>query len=167
VRAGEPVLRVETDEPVYLVGTVKYRGMLRIGSKLKVTSTLFEAAGAADTEVSGEVVAVRGHDSVSEQWDLLVVCSNRTAAGDPILPLNYNFARSPHHRPGPELPRHHDGDRWPGGLPGQHRARCGDAHAAVRAGVPGRDCTGTVVDRLGAVAAVVASCSNATRPFHG
>jgi hypothetical protein len=93
VRAGEPVMRVETDDPIYLVGTVKYRGMLRIGSKLNITTTLFEAAaaGAAPTTVPGEVVAVRGHDAVSEQWDVLIMCSNRTGAGDPILPLNYNF----------------------------------------------------------------------------
>ncbi|MBL8130053.1 MAG: HlyD family secretion protein [Chloroflexia bacterium] len=91
VRAGEPVLRVESDEMVYLVGTVKYRGMLRIGDTLKVSTTLFEAAGAAQTSVSGEVVAVRGHDSVSEQWDLLIRCGNRTATGGLILPLNYNF----------------------------------------------------------------------------
>ncbi len=91
VRAGEPVLRVESDEIIYLVGTVKYRGMLRVGDALTVSTTLFEAAGAAPTSVSGEVVAVRGHDSVSEQWDLLIRCGNRTAAGDLILPLNYNF----------------------------------------------------------------------------
>ncbi len=91
VRAGEPVLRVESDGIVYLVGTIKYRGMVRIGDTLKVTTTLFEAAGAAPTTVSGEVVAVRGHDSVSEQWDLLARCENKTAAGDIILPLNYNF----------------------------------------------------------------------------
>jgi len=91
VRAGEPVLRVENDESVYLVGTVKYRGMLRIGSKVDVSTRLFEAAGAAVTTVSGEVVAVRGHDSVSEQWDLLILCDNRTPANDPVLPVNYNF----------------------------------------------------------------------------
>ena len=91
VRAGEPVLRVEFDEIVYLVGTVKYRGMLRIGDTLTVSTTLFEAAGASATWVSGEVVAVRGHDLVSEQWDLLVRCKNWTAAGEMILPLNYNF----------------------------------------------------------------------------
>jgi hypothetical protein len=65
--------------------------MLRIGTTLEVSTTLFEAAGAAPITVSGEVVAVRCHDSVSEQWDLLIVCENRTAAGDLILPLNYNF----------------------------------------------------------------------------
>ncbi|MEU4477849.1 HlyD family efflux transporter periplasmic adaptor subunit [Micromonospora sp. NPDC023966] len=91
VRAGEPVFRVEDDGTVYLVGTVKYRGMLRIGTMLEVSTTLFEAAGAAPITVAGEIVAVRGHDSVSEQWDLLMICDNRTAAGDVILPLNYNF----------------------------------------------------------------------------
>ena len=93
VRAGEPVVRVEQDLFVYLVGTVKYRGMLRVGSMLEVATTLFEEAGAAPTIVSGRVVAVRGHDSVSEQWDLLVQTEveNRTPTGDPILPLNYHF----------------------------------------------------------------------------
>jgi hypothetical protein len=91
VRAGEPVCRVENYLLAYLVGTVKYRGMLRIGTKLEVSTTLFEAAGAAPITVSGAVVAVRGHDSVSEQWDLLILFENYTAAGDPILPLNYNF----------------------------------------------------------------------------
>jgi hypothetical protein len=91
VQAGEPVLRVENDTMIYLVGTVKYRGMLRIGNRVKVSTTLFETAGAAATTVSGKIVAVRGHDSVSEQWDLLIICSNRTDADEPILPLNYNF----------------------------------------------------------------------------
>jgi HlyD family secretion protein len=93
VRAGEPVLRVENPRNVYLVGTVKYRGMLRIGTKLEVSTTLFEEAGAAPITVSGEVVAVRGHDSVSEQWDLLILCQNfdDLHPDDLILPLNYNF----------------------------------------------------------------------------
>jgi hypothetical protein len=91
VRAGEPVLRVENDEMMYLVGTVKYRGMMRIGSKVTVTTTLFDAAGAQPTTIDGSVSAVRGHNSVAEQWDILVACANRTDAGEPILPLNYNF----------------------------------------------------------------------------
>ncbi|MBK6006874.1 hypothetical protein JJB11_12305 [Ramlibacter ginsenosidimutans] len=91
VRAGEPVFRVEDDTSVYLVGTVKYRGMLRIGTTLNISTTLFEAEGPTSITVSGEVVSVRGHDSVSEQWDILILCPNVSAAGDPILPLNYNF----------------------------------------------------------------------------
>lgn len=93
VRAGEPVLRVEGPEFVYLIGSVKYRGMLRIGTKLEVSTTLFETAGAAPITVSGEVVSVRGHDSVSEQWDVLIFCQNYddSLPDVPILPLNYNF----------------------------------------------------------------------------
>ncbi|UZR30742.1 HlyD family secretion protein [Methylococcus mesophilus] len=91
VRAGEPVCRVENYLLAYLVGTVKYRGMLGIGTKVDVSTTLFEAAGTTPVKVSGEIVAVRGHDAVSEQWDVLIFCENYTATGDPVLPLNYNF----------------------------------------------------------------------------
>lgn len=93
VQAGEPVVRVEDDTFVYLVGTVKHRGTLRVGDQLTVGTTLFEAAGAAPVSVTGEVVAVRGHDSVSEQWDLLVFCPNylEEAPGTRVLPLNYHF----------------------------------------------------------------------------
>lgn len=91
VRAGEPVVRVEGNEFIYLVGTVKYRGMLRIGTMLEVTTTLFEVEGGVPSTVTGEVVSVRGHDAVSEQWDLLILCQNFNDAGELILPLNYNF----------------------------------------------------------------------------
>lgn len=91
VRAGQPVIRVENDERVYLVGTIKYRGPLRVGSAITVTTTLFDSPGTQPTITDGNLVAVRGHDAVDEQWDVLIECSNRTADGDPILPLNYNF----------------------------------------------------------------------------
>jgi biotin carboxyl carrier protein len=91
VRAGQPVLRVENDETVYLVGTIKCRGLVRLNSKVIVKTTLFDAPEGSPTEISGTVSSVRGHDSVDEQWDVLILCQNRTEGGDPILPLNYNF----------------------------------------------------------------------------
>lgn len=92
VAAGQPVVRVENDTSVYLVGTIKYRGLLRVNSQIKVTTTLFDSPGGTETEMEGTVRAVRGHDSVDEQWDVIILClTNRTAAGDAILPLNYNF----------------------------------------------------------------------------
>lgn len=91
VQAGEPVLRVEADEKIYLVGTVKCRYKLRVGSELELETRLFDIDGGAQTNAVGTVVAVRGHDSVSEQWDLLVLCENRTKAGLAKFPLNYNF----------------------------------------------------------------------------
>lgn len=89
VRAGEPVVRVENDALVILVGTVKFRGIVRVGNAVTVSTTL--AGGTAPTTLSGEVIAVRGHDAVSEQWELLVLCDNLTGDDDRILPLNYNF----------------------------------------------------------------------------
>ncbi|WP_329442577.1 HlyD family efflux transporter periplasmic adaptor subunit [Streptomyces canus] len=91
VGAGQPVVRIEDDKSVYLVGTIKYRGTLRLNSKMEVSTTLFDASGGLTTKVDGVVSSLRGHDSVDEQWDVLILCSNRTAGGDPVLPLNYNF----------------------------------------------------------------------------
>jgi biotin carboxyl carrier protein len=91
VTAGQPVLRIEADDQVYLVGTIKSRGLVRVNDKVTVTTTLFDAPGGQPTKIDGVVSSVRGHDSVDEQWDVLVLCSNRTTAGEPILPLNYNF----------------------------------------------------------------------------
>lgn len=91
VSAGQPVVRVEADEQVYLVGTIKCRDMVRLNNKVSVTTTLFDAPGGQPTKIEGVVSSVRGHDSVDEQWDVLILCANRTATGEPILPLNYNF----------------------------------------------------------------------------
>ena len=77
---------------MYLVGTIKYRGLLRVNSKVKVSTTLFDASRKPASEYAPSTVsAVRGHNSVDEVWDILIRCSNRTGAGEPILPLNYNF----------------------------------------------------------------------------
>ncbi|MEN4466814.1 HlyD family efflux transporter periplasmic adaptor subunit [Mycolicibacterium conceptionense] len=92
VTAGQPVVRVENDSSIYLVGTIKYRGLLRVGSQIKVSTTLFDTPAGAATEMEGAVCAVRGHDSIDEQWDIIIKCpTNRTPAGDTIFPLNYNF----------------------------------------------------------------------------
>ncbi|MBY4948156.1 hypothetical protein K6V92_16185 [Cupriavidus respiraculi] len=91
VRAGQPVIRVENDERIYLVGTIKYRGPLRVGDTITVTTTLFDAPGTQPTVTQGNLAAVRGHDAVDEQWDVMIECANRTAGGEPVLPVNYNF----------------------------------------------------------------------------
>jgi hypothetical protein len=88
VRAGQPVCRVENDEEVLLVGTVKYRGLISVGTKMTVTTKIFDSPTALS--IPGSVVAVRGHDSEDEQWEVLILCGNRKG-GKPILPINYNF----------------------------------------------------------------------------
>lgn len=86
VRAAQPVVRVENDAEIYLVGILKYRGLITIGQTITVTTSLFD-----NRTVSGVVASVRGHDSEDELWDLLIRCGNRDAAGLPIFPINYNF----------------------------------------------------------------------------
>lgn len=90
VRASQAVIRVENDAEVYLVGTIKCRALIRLGQQVAISTSLFDTAQTVD--VSGEVVAVRGHDSENELWDLLIRCSNRNAAGEALLPINYNFS---------------------------------------------------------------------------
>jgi multidrug resistance efflux pump len=89
VKAGQPVLRVENDEEVYLVGTLIYRGLIQIGTSVTVTTKIFDSP-AALPPLTGSVVSVRGHDAKDDEWDILVRCGNRSG-GKPILPMNYNF----------------------------------------------------------------------------
>jgi hypothetical protein len=89
VRAAQAVLRVENDTEVYLVGTLKYRGLLHIGQSITINTHLFDSP--KKKRISGKVAAVRGHDSEDELWDLLILCSNRDAGGLPLFPINYNF----------------------------------------------------------------------------
>jgi hypothetical protein len=89
VRAAQAVVRVENDSEIYLVGTLKYRGLLQVGQAISVSTSLFDTT--AVKTVTGTVVAVRGHDSANELWDLLILCSNRDGAGAALFPINYNF----------------------------------------------------------------------------
>jgi hypothetical protein len=88
VRAAQPVVRIENDALIYLVGTLKCRGSLQIGQSISVTTTL--ADGSSQT-VPGKVKAVRGHDSENDLWDLLILCDNRLGGDKALLPINYNL----------------------------------------------------------------------------
>lgn len=90
VTAGQPVLRVENDKFVYLIGTIKCRSLIRIGDQATISTTLFGAVGGPTIEISGTVCAVRGHEPIDEQWNVIIRCDNQAGTGR-ILPLNYNF----------------------------------------------------------------------------
>jgi hypothetical protein len=85
VQAGEPVIRVENNTSVILVGTLAYQGAISIGSQVTVTTSLFDASAAT---ISGSVIAVRGHPNQDDVWDVHLLCENTAA---PVLPVNYNF----------------------------------------------------------------------------
>jgi hypothetical protein len=92
VQPGEPVLRIENDEKVLLVGIVQHRGLLKVGNTVRVrTGNLYEggASNTPKTEFTGPIVAVRGHDADDDEWDLIIECDNTNRA----LPINYHFDR--------------------------------------------------------------------------
>lgn len=91
VAVGQPVLRLENDKTVYLVGHVKCRSLIRVGHVAHVTTTLFGDPAGTSVEINGTVCAVRGHEPVDEQWNVIIRCNNETPTGGRILPLNYNF----------------------------------------------------------------------------
>jgi hypothetical protein len=90
VSPGEPVVRVIDNTTIYLVGSLVYRGPIRVGSTVSVATNLFDAGGTPTTLV-GNVVAVssRGDD---DQWDLVVQCTNPLdGTGNPTFPVGYVF----------------------------------------------------------------------------
>ncbi|KAA0103709.1 HlyD family secretion protein [Mycolicibacterium sp. P1-5] len=89
VRTAQAVVRVENDAEVLLVGTLKYPGLLRIGQDVTIGTRLFDST--QQLTVTGKVVAVRGHDSEDQLWDVLIACANRDADGVAKFPINYNF----------------------------------------------------------------------------
>jgi len=86
VQAGEPVVRVEDNSKVILVGTLAYPGLISIGSQVTVTTSLFDAGGSPP--IVGNVIAVRGRPDEDDVWDVHAICDNSAA---PVLPLNYHF----------------------------------------------------------------------------
>lgn len=72
VQVGEPVLRVESDHALLLVGQVQHKGLIGVGSL--VTIDLANLAESGDkVQLSGEVVVVRGHDADDDEWDITVL----------------------------------------------------------------------------------------------
>ncbi|HVH43812.1 MAG TPA: HlyD family secretion protein [Labilithrix sp.] len=98
VSAGEPILRIENDREVLVVGTLQHTNAVTIGMKAKITtSDLFEAGD--KVEMAGKVVSVRGHDADNDEWEVIIAVDNeghdRTLANgsrDRVrLPINYHF----------------------------------------------------------------------------
>jgi biotin carboxyl carrier protein len=90
VKAGEPVIRVENNELIFLVATLIYSGPIATGYTVTVSTTLF-GQQTAPTTISGTVVAVRGRREEG-QWEVVVECANFTTDPSiPILPLGYHF----------------------------------------------------------------------------
>ena len=93
VKAGEPLVRIENDELILLVGSLVYRGAISVGAQATVTTSLFGLSAAA-VSISGSVRAARGNCTDDARWDVVIQCTNVEFDGNrlrKILPLNYHF----------------------------------------------------------------------------
>jgi biotin carboxyl carrier protein len=89
VRPGEPIVRVEDNSTLFVLGTLIYRSAIHIGSSVTITTVLFDAAGSTTT-LTGSVVAVR-NGADDDQWEVVVQCTNPNPSGTPVFPIGYTF----------------------------------------------------------------------------
>ncbi|WP_321965428.1 hypothetical protein [Paraburkholderia sp. J7] len=89
VRPGEPVIRVENSDVVYLVAKIMYPGPISIGAGVTFETTLFDVPGPT-TKITGNAVAVRGLTE-DDLWEVVVEYNNLDGGGSSILPLGYHF----------------------------------------------------------------------------
>jgi hypothetical protein len=85
-QAGEPVIRVEDNSRVILVGTLACQGPISIGQLMTVNTSLFDSSGSP--AITGAVISVRGRPNEDDVWDVHAICDNSAV---PVLPLNYHF----------------------------------------------------------------------------
>ncbi|RUU33679.1 HlyD family secretion protein [Mesorhizobium sp. M6A.T.Ce.TU.002.03.1.1] len=90
IEAGEPVLRIENDAVLLLVGQLQAAGMVRLGAA--VTIAFEEAETGVQRQLPGTVVSVRGHEADDDEWDIIVQTANpQMGASGRMVPLNYQF----------------------------------------------------------------------------
>ena len=90
VEPGEPILRVENDAYVLLVGIIQVRSAIWPGVKITLTAKdIFETG--STKKVTATIVSVRGHDADNDEWEIVAEAKNPYVTGKPTLPLNYHF----------------------------------------------------------------------------
>ena len=93
VRTGEPVFRIEDDSVLLLTGQFKCLDSISVGQAFIIeTKNVFESIVPKAVTLSGKVVSVRGYDSESDKWNVVLECPNSTT---PRLPLGYDFEPHP------------------------------------------------------------------------
>ena len=100
VAAGEPILRLENDKTVYLVGTILAKGEIQVGRPVTITSNDFLESGqplsydGQNPGVLGEVTAIRGHSRDNDEWEIVIEVPNRRPDTSTIFPIYYELDRS-------------------------------------------------------------------------
>jgi hypothetical protein len=85
ISPGEPVIRIENDDELLIVGFIQFRGLLQVHQTATLATKIFETN--ETKEITGELVAIRGHDADDDEWDVIIRCPN----SDHIIPINYHF----------------------------------------------------------------------------
>jgi hypothetical protein len=86
VEAGEPVVRIENDQHLLLVGWLQHRSPLTVGRQVIIRTTPYDTSRVV--ELQGTLVSVRGHEEDDDEWDLVIDVPKASE-----LPLNYHFDR--------------------------------------------------------------------------
>ncbi|MET3606149.1 hypothetical protein ABIC99_003985 [Sphaerotilus sulfidivorans] len=101
VQAGEPVLRVEDDTELLIVGFIQCKGIIELGEPVHLdVKNVFESG--ASLSLAGNIVALRGHESDDDEWDIVIHVKNQQ--GQQLrqkdgktrivrLPINFQFDR--------------------------------------------------------------------------
>jgi acetyl/propionyl-CoA carboxylase alpha subunit len=87
VNPGEPVVRVENDKELLIVGFIQCRELLKVKRKVTLKTIMFENFEQEEKIIHGEIVAIRGHDADDDEWDVIIHCKN----DDRKIPINYHF----------------------------------------------------------------------------
>jgi hypothetical protein len=88
VRAGEPVLRIENNQSIFLVGTIIYQYPITPNvSTAQITTTIFGNPDSPQLYPAGTVVAARGHGQ-ENKWDVIILCNQNPSL---YYPPGYSF----------------------------------------------------------------------------
>lgn len=92
LRAGEPLVRIDREDALYLVGQVKWPSLVTIGARfLLKTSGVFDEAPPDNLVIEGSVVSAKSMPSDSSAWNLIIEVVKSTHA----LPLGYEIESDP------------------------------------------------------------------------
>ncbi len=90
IEAGEPILRLENDAILLIIGQVQAAGVVRLGAAVRIEFDDKETG--VQRQLIGRVVSVRGHEADDDEWDIIVQADNPVlAGGSRLVPLNYHF----------------------------------------------------------------------------
>jgi len=89
VKPGEPVMRIENDDVIHVVGRINYRGLLKVGQEVTIeTDNLYESG--QSFKITGSILAVRGDEADDDEWQLVIELPNTNKK----LPMYYQFDRN-------------------------------------------------------------------------